>query len=318
MQFDCHIDPLRFWFIIDHLRSSNIVKNFYPQKIRKTACFYGEKLNVYIDASDGQAKEYGQLEYCDRILRVVEDTQGKPFLFFKNWYSPTLCTPIEKVANENNGKVIPFMYWSSWPHFRDFLWPNIHVLRAESSLREKVFDIGVCARPETRTIPRPSVQDKRISWGGYEWFGFGKSENTGYYEHNARIVIPEKLKNSKFTFDHVFNIDFQEYIERSMSWKALVDIPGVACVSHRMLENGWLGQCIILGKNDVDFAFSWKKYYPEVDFSSPGWEEEVGNIIENYEEWRHRILYYLETFCTPAVITGYLIHHIYKNVDLLS
>lgn len=294
-----------------------MIGRVFPEKIRKTACFYSEKINIYIDTSDGIASDFGVPEYCDRILKIVEDTKGKPFLFFKPWYSPTLCEPIDRVARENNGKVIPFMYWADWDHFIHGVWPNRRELYNKNKLTPKTFDAGACVRTEKRIIPKPSKFDERISWKGYSWFGFGPEEDTGYYEHNARIKIDKILRDSSLSYEQISGVSFSDYLDRSMSWKALIDMPGIACVSHRMFENGWVGQCVVLCKNDVDFPYSWKEYYPEVDYNDPGCVEALGNIIENYQEWSDKITHYLETYCTPLKIGNYFLSKVVEELDSL-
>ena len=294
-----------------------MIGRVFPEKIRKTACFYSEKINIYIDTSDGIASDFGVPEYCDRILKIVEDTKGKPFLFFKPWYSPTLCEPIDRVARENNGKVIPFMYWADWNHFIHGVWPNRRELYNKNKLTPKTFDAGACVRTEKRIIPKPSKFDERISWKGYSWFGFGPEEDTGYYEHNARIKIDKILRDSSLSYEQISGVSFSDYLDRSMSWKALIDMPGIACVSHRMFENGWVGQCVVLCKNDVDFPYSWKEYYPEVDYNDPGCVEALGNIIENHQEWSDKITHYLETYCTPLKIGNYFLSKVVEELDSL-
>jgi hypothetical protein len=315
--FDCHIDRRRFWFILPVISKSGMMGRIFPEKIRKTGCFYSEKLNVYIDTSDGIASDFGVPEYCDRILRIAEDSKGKPFLFFKPWYSKTLCEPLEKVAKENNGKIIPFMYWADWDHFIRGVWPNRKDLFLKNKNTDKIFDVGACVNLVKREIPKPSRQDSRISWKGYGWFGFGAEEDTGYYTHDTRIILDRKLKNSKFKYQHISGISFEKYLDQSMSWKCLIDMPGIACVSHRMFENGWIGQTVVLSKNDVDFPYSWKEYYPEIDFNSNNWEERLGSIIENYDEWSDKITHYLETYCTPTMIGNYFLKKVVEELDSL-
>jgi len=312
VKFDCYLSPRRMYWIMPLIEKSGIVKNFQWESIRKTVCFYGEKFNVYMDGSDGIAEDYGRKEYSDRILRIVEDTQGKPFLFFKQWYSPTLCEPIVEIAEKNGGKVVPFFMWagSDHDHFVNWEWPNRNLLRYEVAKSSKSVDIGMCVRLDKYKIPKPSKFDDRISWKGYEWFKFGPAIDTGYYEHDIRRQFHEMFQQSSFEYEHLQNVPFETYIQKSLNWKAIIDLPGIACVSHRMMEHGWLGQCVILKKNDVDFAHSWKEYYPQVDFTSKGWEEDVGSIIENHKLHGERILYYLETFCTPEVIMKYFLEQI--------
>lgn len=317
MKFDCYLDQRRFWFILPVIAKSGMIDRVFPEKIRKTGCFYSEKLNIYIDTSDGIASDFGVPEYCDRILRCVEDSKGKPFLYFKPWYSPTLCEPIEKVARENNGKVIPFMYWADWDHFIHGIWPNRKELFEKNRNTKKLYDVGACVRAEKRIIPKPSRFDSRISWKGYNWFGFGPAEDTGYYEHQARVKIDKLLKSSDLSYDHISGVDFNEYVDKSMSWKTLIDMPGIACVSHRMFENGWLGQCVVLCKNDVDFPYSWKEYYPEIDFKEDGCIDKLHTIIENHEEWSNKITYYLETYCTPLKIGNYFLTKVNEELERL-
>lgn len=316
MKFKSRLCGDRFNFILNDPKSAamldSIVSGYGPENIRKTASFYGEKFNFYIDTSDGIANEFGIPEYCDRILRVVEDTKGKPFLYFKNYHSPTLCGPMEEIANNNGGKVAPFIYWDHLDNFNNILWPNKGAIRLQAARNKKVFDIGICAKPEKRIVPRPSKFDQRISWKGYEWFNFGDAVDTGYYEHDVRIEIPEKFNQSNFSFDHTFDISYRDYIERSMSWRSIVDIPGIACVSSRMLLHGWLGQCVVLLKNDVDFAHSFKEYFPEIDIYNDGWENSFYEIIEDHNMWGQKSLYYLETYCNPSAIMIYLLETLEK------
>ena len=318
-KFDCFLSPDRMHWILPHMQHSGAIKNFYYENIRKTVSMYGEKFNVYVDASDGIADDFGIKEYCDRILRIVDDAKGKPFLLFKCWYSPTLCEPIVKIAEENGGKVVPFFMWAGPDHdnFTNWEWPNRNLLRFTAAMEPKPLDIGMCVRLEKRMIPKPSKFDERISWKGYEWFGFGPAVDTGYYEHDVRPRFHDMFSKSQLKYQHIQDVSFQMNIKTTLSWKAIIDSPGIACVSHRMLEHGWLGQCVILKKNDVDFAYSWKDYYPQVDFSLPGWEEEVGTIIENHKLHGERILYYLETFCTPEVISQYFFQEIQNFADML-
>jgi hypothetical protein len=309
MKFDCHISPQICFYILPTLQTCGIVRNIYHETIRKTVCFYGEKFNAYIDCSDGIANDFNRPEYCERIKRIVQDANGKPFLFFKNWYSPTLCRPIEAVANANGGKVVPFFYWSyqNWSGL-----PHRSILRAISATTPKTTDIGMCAKIHEYSIPKSSQFDSSCSWKGYEWFKLGPAQDTGEIRHDARISLHEQFTNSNLEYQHLSGVPFSDYIFNSFKWKAVIDPPGIACVSHRMLNHGWLGQCVILKKNDVDFAYSWKEYYPQVDFSSPNWEEDMGNILENHRLYGERILYYLETFCNPEVITAYLIEQMHK------
>ena len=313
MKFDCYASPDKFGYILPHLHQRGLLNSFRPEKIRKTACFYGENINVYIDGSDGHAAEFGTLDPCERILWVVKDTKEKPFLFFKNWYSPSMCVELEQVASENNGTVIPFMYWGTYPYFPSLL-QNRNEFMLQNKNMKKTIDIGICAKPVKYLDPKRSKFDDRMSWKGYEWFGHGPAVDTGSNEHSARIDIVDKIKNSKYTNENIFGVSFDTLISESMKWKILYDLPGVSSVSHRMFEFGWFGKCVILRKSDLDFPYSWKEYYPELDYNSDTWEDDLGEIIENYEEWGDKIKYYLETYCTSEFISNYMIDKIQENL----
>jgi len=310
MKFDACLDPSRFWFILEELYKADIIDNFYHETIRKTGCFYSKKFNVYIDTSDGINDDYGLQDPCERILAIVKETRGKPFLFFKNYYSPTLCSNIEKVASENNGKVIPFFYWDHSDSFRYYEWSIRKELTKKSKMAKKIHDVGMCARIEKYKCPLPSMYDPRISWKGAEWFGLYPAKDMGYVEIDTRLEFFEKFLKSRFNFHHITNVPFEKMLDESMKWKAVFDPPGNANVSFRMLEHGWLAQCVILRKSDVDFAVSWKPYFPEVNFKVSNWEDQIGTILSEKEEWGEKSLHYLETYCNPKYIVDYFVQTI--------
>ena len=315
MKFDCYINPEIFGYIIPNIQKSGLLNSIsYQERVRKTACFYGQDFNVYIDGSDGQSIEWGTQDPCERILWIVKDTGDKPFLFFKNWYDPTTCKDIQKVVDENNGKLIPFMFWHYYPYFQKY-WSSRKNFNSQYKNTSKTIDIGVAAEAKKYYDYNPSKFDSRMSWKGYEWFGHGPAVDMGMNEHSARIDIIEKIKwNKKYTHEHVYGISFDRLVEKSMHWKTHYDMPGVATISFRMFEAGWLGQCVILRKSNLDFPYSWKEYYPELDYNSNTWENDLGEILENYEEWGDKIKYYLETYCTPETIVNYFIGKIYEGI----
>ena len=315
MKFDAFMSSYEFGYIIPELQKSEILKSLtLENKARKTASFYGEKFNVYIDGSDGHFSGYGTSDPCERILWIVKDTGDKPFLFFKNWYSPSMSVEIEKVAVENNGKVIPFMYWGQFPYFQS-LWKTRNSLSLQNKSTLKNVDIGLPFEQKIYYDPKRSNFDERMSWKGYSWFGHGPEVDMGMNEHSLRIEIIDRIKNQDiYTYEHVFNVSPDEMISRSMKWKLVYDIPGIAEVTHRMFEFGWFGKCVVLGKSDLDFPYSWKEYYPEIDYNSNTWENDLGEILENHEEWGDKIKYYLETYCTPETIVNYFIGKIYEGI----
>ena len=314
--FKAFYDPSRMWFIHNDLVNSGLIKEVNPEKIRKTACFYSEKINVYIDLSDGRADAFNYPEYTDRIEWVVNDSRGKKFLFFKNWYSPTLCVNMEKVANSNNGKIIPFYYWADWSHFKSYIWPNRSNLYKQNKETIKKFEVGGCFKPVIRKTPGPYKNNPEMSWAGCKWFNLEQNVDTSVWlEHDERVKRHDILTRSNFSYQHMQNVKFKDYHQASMGWKAVIDVPGIANVTHRMFEHGWNGQCIILTKSDVDFPISWKSYYPEVDFSQNNWQEDVQKIISEYNVWGDKIKYYLENYCNSSTITKYFIEKIQENIN---
>tara|TARA_B110000211_G_scaffold30001_1_gene30377 strand:+ start:6333 stop:7307 length:975 start_codon:yes stop_codon:yes gene_type:complete len=318
MRFDCYGDTNWFWFLIPGLQQSGMITSLRGQSFRKTLCLYGEEFNVFVDGSDGFAQDYvdpPHQEYCERILRCVQESKGTPYLYFKPWYSPIQCKELEEVAANTGGKIIPF-YWPGWPHsnYREFILRNRNELYLQNKSKEKKYDVGMCIKPKIYDAPKPSKEDCRISWLGSNWFGHGAREDTGNYTHDIRVSVPEKLKKSKFSFDHIYDIPMTEFIERSMSWKVHCDLPGIGPMSNRMFEGGWLGQCVVLRKSDVDFPVSWKNYYPEIDYDSDTWEDDMSEIIEDYRWWGDGIKDYLETYCTPEAITNYMIEKIKEGI----
>ena len=74
----------RFSYIDNELRSTGLVQYSGSEKVKKTATLYGKDLNVYIDTSDGVNEDLESNEYCGRVFKIIEETKGKPFLFFKS------------------------------------------------------------------------------------------------------------------------------------------------------------------------------------------------------------------------------------------
>ena len=104
-----YYNPERFKFYHDYLVRDNRIKYSGPELILKTATFISEEKNVYIDTSDGVNDDLGIYEYCGRIRRVIEHASGKPFIYLKSAYSEKWSKNIVKLANENNGVVVPFL-----------------------------------------------------------------------------------------------------------------------------------------------------------------------------------------------------------------
>jgi len=318
MSFDAFLDPGRFWFLLQEMDASLNIDSFNPERMRKTGCFYGDSLNFFIDTSDGINSDFNIKEYCDRILKIVEECKGKRFIFFKNFYSQDLCSEMIKVAEENNGIVVPFFHWSQEPDFMYKLWPNRHNIISAQKQFKKEYDVGFCSSLEKVENPLPSEIDPRISWVGYNWFWNKNTKDTGSDFVSTRKDMFDLFNNSRFKFYHNNKLPFEEYLKESFKWKTTFSPPGVGEYSLRMFTHGWLGQCVFMRKNTYDFASSWKEYIPEVDFKSKNWEDDLQSIIDNHEEIGDKIRYYLETFCNPKKIVDYMSATIEENYDKCS
>ena len=297
----------RFKFIHNNLLGTNLIKE-YSNKflIPKTGCFYSDHLNFYIDTSDGVNDDLEIYEYCGRIKRVVQDCKGKPFLFFKSAYSKKWSKNIEKIAEENNGKIIPFFKWSFNNKFYSDLYQKRELFLEKYENVKKEYDIGIFFDSKKYRYPLPSETDEFISWSDHEKFGLaGKSRNMGYQNINSRKNIIDKLNNSKCNVLHSWS-SYKDYIDQSFKCKIIINPPGIGEYTSRMVDQTYLGNCIVLRKNSYDNGLSWKKHIPEVDFTKSDWENTIGNIISKYKHHGKNCREYYENFWTPNAIVNYL------------
>jgi|GEM_PF-3628210 hypothetical protein len=312
--FFAYYDFKRFRYIHEEMMNSGLFVFSGPEKIRKTGCFYGEKINVYIDTSDGVNEDLEINEYCGRIIRVIEDSAGKPFLFFKAAYSFEKSKSIVDLAEKNNGKVIPFFKWSFNDDFYSYLLPNKDSLRQESSKIKKAYDVGIFAGLKEYEYPKPNIKNKLVAWSDYRNFGLGTPEDTGYFQINSRKKLFSEIKSSNLKLFQVDKISYKDYINKSLECATILNPPGMGEYTSRMVDQGVLGKCIVLRKTSYDQGHSWKNYIPEVDFNSEEWILEYQKIIDDSEEWAEKCKYYFENFWTPNAIVDYLIDNIEKNI----
>ena len=301
----------RFKFIHNDLLKSGLIKEHTNKSIiYKTGCFYSDHLNFYIDTSDGVNDDLEIYEYCGRIKSVVQDCKGKPFLFFKSAYSTKWSKKIEEIAEENNGKVVPFFKWSFNNKFYSDLYQKRELVLEKYNNVKKEYDIGIFFNDKQYRYPLPSEIDKLISWSDHEKFQLeGKSRNTGYQNINSRKNIIEKLNNSKFNVLHSWS-SYKDYIDQSFKCKIIINPPGIGEYTSRMVDQTYLGNCIVLRKNSYDNGLSWKKHIPEVDFNNKGWENTLESIISKYKHHGKNCREYYERCWTPNAIVNYLTRRI--------
>ena len=311
--FSAFYDIKRLSFIHEELLNSGLISTYSNQSIiKKTACFYGQKINIYIDTSDGVNEDLKIYEYCGRIKRVIIDSKGKPFLFFKSAYSKKWSKKITIMAEENNGKVIPFFKWS----FNDNFYKHVYGKRAqilkEYGDQEKEYDIGIFFSEKAYNYPKPSEHDNTISWSDHKNFNLpGKSNDTGHYPNESRKNIIDTLKSKKFTVLHL-GTSYIDYIKASFQCKIIINPPGIGEYTSRIVDQSYLGNCIVLRKNSYDNGLTWKQHLPEVDFNNNNWEQSITNIINNLNFHQNKSKEYFNDFWTPKVIVKYFKDEIYE------
>ncbi len=311
--FVAYYDYDRFRYIQDYLDKEAMFDCNNSTVIPKTACFFSDNLDVYIDTSDGVNDDLKMQEYCGRILSCIRMSRGKKFIFFKSAYSHLWTKNISKLAEANNGKVIPFFKWSFNSSFYRYTQPNLKDLRSKSV--EKKYDIGLFADFNKQYLyPKPSSVDPSVSWSDHGKFGvYGNSVDTGRFVINSRPIMLSKLQGSSFS---VFadSKSYEQYLKTSFECASIINPPGIGEYTSRMMDQTALGNLIILRKNSYDNAKSWKEYIPEVDFESQDWENEYRAILEDAKSWKDKGMYYYENMWSPKSVYDYFIENIKENI----
>lgn len=305
--FSAYYDPIRFRYIHAQLQSSGLVKRHHQRmRIRKTAAFYGEKLNFYIDTSDGMNEDLQRSESTSRIKYIVRDSGAKPFIFFKAAYSPIWSRSIVKIAEDHGGKVIPFFKWSFNDDFYSYLWPRRHELRKQSQTTNKTFDVGFAAKLKPYFQPAGDIDPKWLGGVRSYFFGHWLVKDMPQLPILTRKMLHDKFTASRFKFWYKAELPYQDFVAASMQLTAAINPPGVGEYTSRMFDHTCLGQCVILRKTSYDFGNSWKEYLPEVDYTAPDWENQVQKILDNADDWREKSLDYFENKWSPQALVGYL------------
>jgi hypothetical protein len=76
--------------------------------------------------------------------------------------------------------------------------------------------------------------------------------------------------------------------------------------TSRMVDQTYLGNCIVLRKNSYDNGLTWKNHLPEIDFYNESWESQIQEIIDDLESYQVKSKEYYEKFWTPQSIVGYI------------
>jgi len=239
-------------------------------------------------------------------MKVIDDSKGNPFFYFKTSYSPAWTRNIVDLAAQNGGKVIPFLSWCWYHDYYQYVIPRRRWLIRQNKKTKKNYDIGMGASLKPYPYPKPNAANPLISWQDYNNFGLGKPDDTGQYMINTRQRLHDQLNSSNFSYIHTSNLSYKEYIKTSFQWKTVLSPAGIGDYTQRMFEHGILGQCIIATETKYDFGVNWREYVPVVDFSRDDWQEQLASIMDEYEVWADKLTYYLEKYRSPSFIVGLL------------
>jgi hypothetical protein len=237
--------------------------------------------------SDGVNEDFGIIESCGRLEKIIEDCRGKKFVLFKTSFSPVRSADLIARAREAGGVVLPFFIMSYYQDFYDYLLPRRKELMREQYATKKEIDIGFYANLiETGENGKP------------EYFA-------------ARRKFFDLFSNSRFSFAHKNKTKYDKFLKDSFKWRVCFSPPGYGEYTPRMLEHAALGQAVVIRKSSYDNAVSYKGAFAEIDFSLRGWENELQKVIDNREEWGKKALAYFDENYNPAALVRYLL----KKVD---
>lgn len=285
MKFDGYYDRTRFKHIA-LLGEGYCVKYKGESTIKKTACFYNEKINFYIDSSDGVNEDIGIDEHIWRVKAIIADSAGKPFVVFKTSFSEVHSKSLQKLAREHNGDVLPYFLWSYYPEFQHLLKHRNNLIKTKQSSK-KNYDIGFVANLAPYEYPTEDGDKIMI---------------------NSRQDMYDKLKNSRFSFFHSEKMPFDDYIRKMFSCKVSINVAGIGEYSGRMFEGWALGQATVIRKNTYDNVISYRGFLPEIDFNADNWEDELQKIVDNYGFWDRRASVYWDmVYADPLRMFDYAI-----------
>jgi hypothetical protein len=301
IEFKAYLDTSRFRYLLGSLNDvfDLTIKN--KSLLKKTACFFGKDFNLFIDSADGVNEDLQIQEYCGRMLKIVQDYSDKPFLYLKANYSPIYSANIIALAEQHNGKVENCFTWTFRPGYYSYIMPNLNDLRKQVQQSNKDYDFGFMGNLDPYVYPKPNLSNELVSWDDFKNFGIGSPADTGYYKFNPRETLFNQLSN-EFSMFRGSDVSFEEYIKESIKWKVCFNSPGYGEFTARAIIHSAIGQPVLFRKNTYDNPISWKKYWPEVDFSASDWKNEVVKILDNYQDWSEKSQYYHDTYLTSENI----------------
>tara|TARA_R100000008_G_C3586689_1_gene172992 strand:- start:3038 stop:3982 length:945 start_codon:yes stop_codon:yes gene_type:complete len=309
--FQAFYNLKRFRYVHESLEKTGMFKRVGDERISKTACFYSDAMNVYIDTSDGVNEDFGIHEYCGRAFRVIKDANGKPFLFFKAAHSPVWSLNLAQIIQDNNGEVVPFFKWSFNEDFYRNLIDKKKEIRSLRNKFEKKYDVGFFCGLRDYQYPKPSSHNGLISWEDHKKFNIGgNSKNTGFFTTTARKDIQRQLIDSGLVVLSGKKLSYKDYIRESLKCKVVINPPGIGEYTSRIFDQCFIGNCIAMRQTSYDQGASWKQHVPQIDFKDASWQSNVQKIIEDYSGWQQKSADYYDKFWAPDKVVQFMVEKI--------
>ena len=301
----------RFSYIHGLIEKSDLFNYAGEELIRKTAVFVGKEKNIYIDTSDGVNDDLAMNEYAGRIKSVIKHCKGKPFVYFKAAYSNEKSENIVNLAKQNNGTVLPFFKWSFNENFYRSVYQKRDSIISNNAQTEKEYDIGYFCNLKDYYYPKPSESDNEISWSDHKAFNLpGESKDTGNYTLSSRKNLYEVINNSDFKVLHKGNLSYEDYIKESFKCKIILNPPGIGEYTSRLIDQCYLGNCIVMRKNSYDQGFTWKNHIRQVDFNSDDWVNDIKGIIKDRKSYGLLCKEYFDNFWSSQAIFDYILSNL--------
>ena len=312
----------RIRYIHDKIKDEKLFSSVQDTEIiPKTACFFSDKLDVYIDTSDGVNDDLEIQEYCGRMLACIRMSQGKKFVYFKCASSPKWSRNISELAKNNNGEVIPFFKWSFNKDFFDTKGSERKELTEKVKKSKIKYDAGLFADfSKVYKYPHPSSNSEYVSCEDISKFKLehilGKETSTklGFYSIDSRSNILSKLQSDKKLNIFYGSLNYKDYMQTSTECASVVNPPGIGEYTSRMMDQASIGNLIILRKNSYDQGNSWKDYFPEVDFNSAEWRQEYQSVLDDRILWQEKIKYYYDELWSPKAVYDFFFEKIKNNL----
>lgn len=302
IKFKAYYDTRRFSILDPEIRSKENIEYCGGEALRKTACFLGDKFNVFIDSSDGVNEDLPINEYCGKVEFIKRRTD-KPFLYFKCLFSKERSSDIVDAAESIGGKVLPYFMWnlhSQNPMFYREILSNQKDWIKLNKHSEKTSDLLYAASSKSYKYPKPSKENPKISWQDAALFGFESEKSQGYYNLETRKNIRDTLVSFSSFKTKVIekNLNYVDYMMSVANSKMQFCPAGMGEYTCRIFNSAAIGNAPLLRKTSYDFYDSWKESFPELDLKE-NVEDQIHSLLSEYDVWGQKALDYYQKSLTP-------------------